>query len=307
MTAAADAVHKRLTRMVCQSDAMPRASGLLLVGLVLLTTSGCAGWLTSATADRPGSGSPAAAPAGAPATAPATLPAGPVTVVALGDSLTAGEGDESGQGWVGLLTEAIAASPGREGSTSVNLGASGWDSTMMVDGADGTAGQLEQAVEQARTAGGAVLATVLIGSNDLWYAYENTTDAPTSAAEEDTVVATYRANLDRAVRELRAAGAVVVVGLPDDQSLRPGVADITRLNALLPNVTSEEVTQMSALAKRLAATAAEVAAGHGAATVATDDPFWADPATMADDGIHPDPAGYARLAALWTEGVRPLL
>lgn len=240
--------------------------------------------------------------------AQASLVDGPVTVVALGDSLTAGDGDDAGQGYAGRLTEAIAAQPGRAESTLVNLGQSGWDSTMLVDGQDDVPAQLPLAVDAVRdAAGGAVLATVLIGSNDLWYVYENGPEDRTPSADEDAVVATYRTNLDRTVRELQDAGAVVVIGLPDDQSLRPGVADIDRLNDLLPNITSEEVEQMSRLAERLAQTAVEVAADHGAPTVDTNDAFWADQSKMADDGVHPNAAGYTDLAALWIQVIEPIL
>jgi lysophospholipase L1-like esterase len=121
------------------------------------------------------------------------------------------------------------------------------------------------------------------------------------------MVATYRANLERTLRELQAAGAVVVVGLPDDQSARPIAVDMGRLNQQLSNVTAEEVGKMSTLAEVLGRTAADVAAAHGARTVDTNDPFWADPARMAEDGIHPNAAGYTALAELWMGGVTPLL
>ena len=155
--------------------------------------------------------------------------------------------------------------------------------------------------------GTAVLATVLIGSNDLWYVYQNGAENPTPSSDEDAAVATYRTNLDRTVRELQEAGAVVVVGLPDDQSLRPGAADIVRLNQMLSDVTQDEVGQMAALAKRLAKTAEEVAAERAAPTVVTDDPFWADPSRMAPDGIHPNAAGYTDLAARWMQVVGPIV
>jgi lysophospholipase L1-like esterase len=251
----------------------------------------------------------AGAPAPGGAAPAAALAAGPVTVIALGDSLTAGEGDDAGKGFVGRLTEAIAARPGREGSKLTNLGQSGWDSSMMVNGYDGgPQAELPQAVAAARAAApGAVLATVLIGSNDLWYVYQNGAVNPTPRAEEDALVTTYRANLERTLTELQAAGAVVVVGLPDDQSARPIAVDMGRLNQQLSDVTAEEVGKMSTLAGVLDRTAAEVAAAHGAPTVDTNDPFWADPARMADDGIHPNAAGYTALAEMWMGGVAPLL
>ncbi|MGD9526597.1 SGNH/GDSL hydrolase family protein [Pseudonocardia sp.] len=285
---------------------------VIAVTLTLLATAlltGCASWVSSAV----GRGPAAAPPAGAPITTgtTGTLAAGPVTLIALGDSLTAGQGDDTGVGYAGRLAETIGALPGREGTTLVNLGQSGWDSTMMVEGSSGpgsTDGQLPQAVETARAAAGSpVLATVLIGSNDLWYVYQNSTEDPAPAADEEAVVTTYRANLDRTVRELREAGAAVVVGLPDDQSLRPGVADVSRLQELLPNVTAEEVTRMSALAQRLAQVATEIAVAQGVSAVATDAPFWTDQDTMAEDGVHPNEEGYAAFATLWEPAITPLL
>lgn len=239
------------------------------------------------------------------------LAGGPVTVVTLGDSLTSGDGDETGQGgYAARLVAAIEADDGREGSSLVNLAVSGWDSTMMVEGGDGADPQLAPAVDAVRAAvdeGRAVIATILIGSNDLWYTYEYSEPSGTTAENEAAAAEVYEENLDRAVAELTEAGATVVVGLPDDQSLRPGVADIERLNTVLPYTTAEEVQQMSGLAARFGDIAVEVAAKYDALTVDTNDSFWADEATMAEDGIHPNAAGHDRLAELWLETIEPLL
>ncbi len=236
---------------------------------------------------------------------------GPVTVVALGDSLTSGDGDESGQGgYAARLVTAIDAIDGRAGSSLVNLAVSGWDSTMMVAGGDGAEAQLAPAVDAVRGAvdeGRAVIATILIGSNDLWYTYEYSEPSGATAEDEDAAAEVYGENLDRAVAELTEAGATVVVGLPDDQSLRPGAADIERLNTVLPYTTAEEVQQMSGLAARFGDIVVEVAAKYGALRVDTNDSFWADEATMAEDGIHPNSAGHDRLAQLWLETIGPLL
>jgi len=236
---------------------------------------------------------------------------GPVTVVTLGDSLTSGEGDETGQGgYAGRLVAAIGASDGRTGSSLVNLGVSGWDSTMMVEGGDGADPQLGPAVDAVRSAvdeGRAAVATILIGSNDLWYVYEYSEPSGATTENEDAAAEVYEENLDRAVAELTEAGATVIVGLPDDQSLRPGVADIERLNTVLPYTTADEVQQMSGLAARFDDIAVEVAATYDAITVDTNEPFWADEATMAEDGIHPNAAGYDRLTELWLEALDPLL
>lgn len=282
-----------------------------VVVLVLALAAGCAAQQVAGTAspaDGPGSSGSSAAPSAAPVAPGATLAPGPVTVIALGDSLTAAEGDEEGKGFAGRLADAVAARPDRTGSALVNLGQSGWDSTAMVEGQQDAPAELPQAVTAARAAPpGSVLATVLIGSNDLWFAYQNGSENPTPTAEEDAVVATYRKNLERTVQELQDAGAIIVVGLPDDQSLRPVAADIARINEALSEVTQEEVGKMSALSKVLDRTAAEVATAHGVRTVDTNDAFWADPARMAEDGIHPNAAGYAQMAGRWVEAVEPLL
>lgn len=278
----------------------PWCAGLALAGL--LTVAGCGD------SDEPSSERPDRAERQQP---DVELADGPVTLVTLGDSLTSGDGDETGEGgYAGRLVAAISEYDGREGSTLVNLGVSGWDSTMMVDGADGSDPQLGPAVDAVRTAvdeGQAVIATVLIGSNDLWYTYEYSPGAGTTAEEEDAAADVYRENLDRAVGELTDAGATVVVGLPDDQSVRPGAADISRLNTVLPSVTEEEVQQMSALSEVFGDIAVEVADEHDALTVDTNDPFWSDPGTMADDGIHPNAAGYERLTELWLGVLDPVL
>jgi lysophospholipase L1-like esterase len=280
--------------------------GPLVALVIAMAATGCADRVAGTPAPV-GGPAPSAAPAAAPAAPGATLAPGPVTVITLGDSLTQAVGDDEGRGFAGRLVEAIGARPDRTGSTLLNLGQSGWTSTDMVDGQPGSPAELPQALDAARAAAPApVLATVLIGSNDLWYVYQYGTANPTPSAEEDAAVATYRANLDRTVREMQAAGAVVVVGLPDDQSLRPIATDIARVNEQLSDVTQEEIGKMSALSEVLGRTASEVAAAHGVRTVDTNDTFWADPSRMADDGIHPNAAGYTQMAARWVEAVDPL-
>ena len=278
--------------------------------LGVLTAAGCGDSGTPSGQD--GTDRPQDQPAEEPAQQPVEpLADGPVTVVALGDSLTTGDGDETGQGgYAGRLVAAIDANEGRTGSSLVNLAVSGWDSTMMVEGGDGSEPQLAPAVDAVRAAadqGLPVIATVLIGSNDLWYVYEYSEPSGATTANEDAAAQVYEANLGRAVADLTDAGATVVVGLPDDQSLRTGVSDIERLNTVLPYTTAEEVEQMSGLAARFDDIALEVASAYGALTVDTNDPLWADEATMADDGIHPSAAGYDRLTELWLVTIEPLL
>ena len=289
----------------------------VVVAVLALTVGGCGdsgsdepAATTSDAAAVPASDAAAPPATDSPVVPAADLPVGPVTLITLGDSLTAGDGDDSGLGYVGRLAESIAATPGRDDTSIVNLGASGWDSSMMVDGQEGSPAQLGGAVAAVAAAvadGRAALATVLIGSNDLWYLYEYGPPEGTPPGNEDAAEATYRTNLERTVRELTQAGAVVVLGLPDDQSVRPAVVDIDRLHEYLPEVTVDEVQQMSVMAERLGRVTQEVAAQYGLRTVDTNGSFWADEATMADDGIHPNGDGYAALAALWLPVIHDLL
>ena len=181
---------------------------------------------------------------------------------------------------------------------------------MMVSGQDGGApAELPQAVAAARAAApGAVLATVLIGSNDLWYVYQNGAVDPTPRAEEDAMVATYRANLERTLTELQAAGAVVVVG----PARRPVRA---------PHRRRHGTAQPAAVRRHRRGGGEDVDAGRGAgphrrrrSRPRTVRARWT-PTTrsgptrrrMAEDGIHPNAAGYTALAELWMDGVAPLL
>lgn len=257
---------------------------------------------------------PSAAPAAEPADrAPAgvdKLPDGSVTLVTLGDSLTEGSGDEEARGGYTsrLLAQVEAARPG---SHLANFGRSGWTSLDVIEGANGEPGQLDpalEAVEEATRAGRGALALVLIGSNDLWYLYEYGPEAGTGADAEAEDLARYATNVATIVERLRAAGAVVVLGLVDDQSRRPVAADDAMRRAAFPGTSSAEVARMSAQARAYNDALARLADESGAGTV----DFWhstvfTDAATLDGDGNHPNAAGYDEMAARWFAVVGPLL
>ncbi len=236
------------------------------------------------------------------------LDPGPVTLVTLGDSLTEGNGDPDGAGFAGRLLDAIAAVPGREGSDLVNLGHSGWTSSDMVDGTGDDPAELSEALTAIADAEPPVLATVLIGSNDMWLLYNDSWPPDETPAEaEDPAVQLYRDNLERTVVALQEAGALVVVGLPDEQTKRLLGSDPALLQEMLGGVSADELARMGPLGERLYQVAAEVAATHGAPTVDTNDPLWSDPDAMAEDAVHPNQTGYAILADKWFAVVGPLL
>jgi lysophospholipase L1-like esterase len=230
-----------------------------------------------------------------------TLPPGPVTIVALGDSLTQGDGDDTGRGYPARLLDLVNAV--RPGSTMTNLGQSGWNSDALINGDQGLAGQLPRAVEEIEAAaaeGRAAVALVWIGSNDLWYAYEFNEGSD----ENDALDAEhFAANMDVILGQLRAAGAQVIVALLDDQTRRP----VALKGEAFPSITADELDRMSQQVQRYNEMIAEKAAHHGALTVdfySTD--IFTNPATLYDDGNHPNAAGYDVIAQKWFEALRLL-
>ena len=239
------------------------------------------------------------------------VPAGAITLVALGDSLTEGTGDDrDAGGYVGRLGTAISQRPGRQGSTVVNRGRSGWASQDLIDGQGGDPAQLAQArddVAAARAAGRPVVATVLIGSNDLWYLYEYGSHDGTTAGEEAADREHYRRALTTIVHDLKTAGATVVLAVNDDQSHRPVAADDSMRRATFPDTSAAEVAQMSAQAHAYETIVADVATAEGALVADfIDAPLFRNAATLAEDGNHPNAAGYDQLTDLWLGAMAPL-
>ena len=254
---------------------------------------------------------PTATPTATPTdTGGSNLPPGPVTLVMLGDSLTAGDGDDSaeGGGYPRRLLESVQSR--RSGSTAANLGQSGWTSGDLITGVNGAPGELGQALTLLNAAGqsAAKAAFVLIGSNDLWYLYEFGPEPMTSAAENDDLQ-NFSANLDRLLADLRATGATVFVGLLDDQSLRPVVADPPNPGEpAFPAITADDRARMSAQVTRYNDAVRASATQRGAVVVdffATT--IFTDPATLAGDGNHPNGAGYDLIAGLWWAALDPRL
>ncbi|MCZ2127600.1 MAG: GDSL-type esterase/lipase family protein [Anaerolineales bacterium] len=233
----------------------------------------------------------------------APLSAGPVTIVALGDSLTEGDGDESGRGYSGRLLDMINAI--RPDSTLTNLGKSGWNSDALINGDQGLPGQLPQAASELQSAssqGKAALALVWIGSNDLWYLYEY--GGAIGDAQEADDAAHFAANMDAILSALRGAGAEVVVALLDDQSYRP----VALKGEAFTEITPNKLKRMSAHVQTYNQIIREKAEKYGALTVdfySTD--IFTNPATLYDDGNHPNSAGYDIIAQKWFDALAPLL
>jgi lysophospholipase L1-like esterase len=232
-----------------------------------------------------------------------SLPSGPLTMVALGDSLTQGDGDEGGLGYPGRLLASVNAL--RPDSTMTNLGQSGWNSDALIHGDQGLESQLDRAVEELQAAtsqGRAAVAFVWIGSNDLWYLYEYGGDINQEGNVQDSLH--FSANMDLIISRLRETGAAVFVALLDDQSQRP----VAVMGEAFTSVTQDELGQMSTQVKRYNEILNEKSAQYGAMTVDfhhTD--IFTNPATLYDDGNHPNQTGYEIIAQKWFEVLSPLL
>ena len=238
-----------------------------------------------------------------PSTSSSTLPSGPVTLVALGDSLTQGDGDDSGRGYPGRLSEMLNTV--RPGSDLVNLGQSGWSSEALIKGDQGIDSQLDRAVAAIQTAtaqGRGAVALVWIGSNDLWYLYEYGGDVNNEGDAQDAQ--RFAANMDTILSSLRKTGAPVIVALLDDQSKRP----VALKGEAFTSITQDELAHMSVQAGRYNIIIATKAAQYGALTVDfSDTDVFTDPATLYDDGNHPNQAGYDIIAQKWWDALRPLI
>lgn len=232
-----------------------------------------------------------------------TLPSGPLTLVALGDSLTQGDGDDSGRGYPVRVLEMVNSI--RPDSTITNLGQSGWNSDALINGDQGLESQLERAIVELQNAtvqGRGAVAFVWIGSNDLWYLYEYGGDG---TDEGDAIDAEhFSANMEIIISRLRATGAVVFVALLDDQSKRP----VAIKGEAFTSITQDELNRMSAQAQRYNEIIAERAAQYGAWTVDfyhTD--IFSNPATLYDDGNHPNQTGYDIIAQKWFDALLPFI
>jgi lysophospholipase L1-like esterase len=233
----------------------------------------------------------------------APLPPGPISMIAIGDSLTEGDGDESGRGYPGRLLALVNEI--RVGSTITNFGRSGWNSSALIDGDQGLLGQLPRAVDEiaiAKSQGRGVVVLVWIGSNDLWYLYEFGGDV--GDEQEVQELAHFSENIDTILSELRNAGAEVIIALLDDQSKRP----IALAGQAFVEITPDELNRMAIQVVRYNEVITQKADQYGALTVDfynTD--IFTNRSTLYDDGNHPNANGYDVIAQKWFEVLLTIL
>lgn len=233
----------------------------------------------------------------------APLQPGPVSMIAIGDSLTEGDTDEGGGGYPARLNSFVNEI--RPGSNATNFGRSGWNSDALINGDQGLLGQLPRAVDEvmiAKSQGRAVVVFVWIGSNDLWYLYEYGGDIGDEQETQD--LENFSANIDLILSQLRNAGAEVLIALLDDQSKRP----IALRGEAFLEITPDELNRMSLHVVRYNEIITQKAAQYGALTVDfynTD--IFTNPATLYYDGNHPNSAGYDVITQKWFEVLLTIL
>jgi lysophospholipase L1-like esterase len=227
-----------------------------------------------------------------------------ITLVTLGDSLTAGDGDDgSGGGYpTRLLSRLQTTYPD---SVLLQFGISGDTTTDLINK------QLTPAVNALKAAPETNLkiALVWIGSNDLFGFYNNTIyDAWCSdmgiEACEDSEFGLSADNVSTILEALQATGAVLYIALLDDQSKRPVLADPDLRAGTFPGITDAYVIRMSTRLSAYNSNVQTHANTFGAQTVdffnTTIFETWA---TLSDDGNHPNGTGYDAITDIWYNAV----
>jgi lysophospholipase L1-like esterase len=212
------------------------------------------------------------------------IPEGPLTIAALGDSLTEGDADDQEKGgYPGRLQ--ISINEIRPGSQVINLGKSGWDSQQMLEG------QLPTALEANPD-----IALVWIGSNNLW-----NNSGPGEGEAFD--LTRFTNDIDTALRSLTGGGARVFIGLLDDHALRPYTSS--------PNgagLSGEGLEYMSRMTRAFNDAINAKAAEYGATVVDFyNTTIFTDPSTISEDGIHPNGRGQDIVAQMWLEAIQQAL
>jgi lysophospholipase L1-like esterase len=235
---------------------------------------------------------------------PPPLPAGPLYVVTIGDSQTAGYGDENvpiphaGGYPARMIVPMIRLRPD---SKVQNYGQGGWDSTQLINGNGTLLGQLPQVLKESPQP---QIVCIWIGTVDL-LSYN-------AANQEQSDLETFTKNIDSILRTLQGRGAVLAIALLDDVSKRPTV----KTGEYVAGYTwRQQGTSLDADLVRMSRRAAaynnvirQKAREYGAVLVDLSQPgLFDDPALMSEDGLHPAAAAYDRISQIWFDALLPLL
>jgi lysophospholipase L1-like esterase len=199
-------------------------------------------------------------------------PAGALLIVALGDSMTRGAGDEAG-GYPARVAREI-----RRGGRAVaveNLAVDGFRTADLLR-------KLEEGSTKERLAA-AGLIVLSISGNDLTRALPGAPAADGGEAPAG-VLARVEADVTKVLQEIRAANPkapIRLVGLYNPWSDAPGDRRTARMALLASNAALER----------------SAAAVDGALVVPVADLFEGRPDRLAADHFHPGPTGYDELAA----------
>ncbi len=233
------------------------------------------------------------------------LLAQPITLVTLGDSLTAGDNDDGiGGGYPARLIALLQSE--HPGSSLQNLGISGDTSNDLINK------QLAPAVAilNAAPASDRKVALVWIGSNDLFGLYNSPVCQDYYASIEDcenTERGLYSGNIDQILSTLTATGAELYIALLDDQSKRPVMTDPALRMSQFDGITADDVTRMGVQIPLYNNEIQNRASSSGATTVDFfHTTIFQDPATLSDDGNHPNGAGYDLITGIWHQAVSGL-
>jgi lysophospholipase L1-like esterase len=222
----------------------------------------------------------------------------PVTLIALGDSLTQGDGDlEGGGGYPARLATRLQAD--RSGSVVKNLGKSGWTTDDLINT------QLEPAIDLLSSAPAehTKIAAVWIGSNDLFGLYNYVCDEEyrndfTVCEREGLRI--FTENIQRILSSLKGAGAKIYIALLDDQSKRPVMIEREKRTSSFDKISMDDVARMSVQTGKYNQIIRQMAGRFGATTVDfSDAKLFTDPATLDSDGNHPNGKGYDLIADKW--------
>lgn len=212
----------------------------------------------------------------------------PIKVACLGDSLTEGDGDDRGLGgYPGRLRGRLP-----KGSQVKNLGHSGWTLEMLLQGYEGKPSQVQQAVQWKPD-----VCLLWIGSNDLWYLYEYNNPSP---ADEQQNLQRFGQQLKTCVQKLRNTGSQVVLALLDDQSQRP----VAIRGEAFSGISRQEMQRMASQIQAYNRVIASLGRQQGLKVVDfSQGDLFRNPATLADDGNHPNSQGYDRITEIWLKSI----